>query len=71
MPYEYVINKLCEEFTKEQLAEQLLTYKELTAMYKKDNEELRKDNDSLMYLIAKYSIYEEGKHENSRSKSKH
>lgn len=59
MPYEYVVNKLCEDFTKEQLAEQLLTYKELASMYKEDNDTLRNANESLMYLIAKYQIEKE------------
>lgn len=57
--YEYAINEICKTFTKEQLAEQLLTHRELVSMYKKDNDTLRKDNESLMYLIAKYQVEKE------------
>ena len=57
--YLYQLENLCNEFTPKQLAEQVLTYKELAAMYKKDNDVLRNANESLMYLIAKYQIKEE------------
>ncbi len=57
--YEYTINELCKTFTKEQLAEQLLTHRELASIYKNDNDTLRNANESLMYLIAKYHIEKE------------
>ena len=54
--YEYTVRKMCEEQTKDELAEKVLTYMELANMYKKDNDMLRQANESLMYLIAKYNI---------------
>ena len=64
----FAVNELCKTFTKEQLAEQVIAQRELAGMYRKDNDKLRKDNDSLLYLIAKYQTYEEGRNENHRNK---
>jgi hypothetical protein len=56
MVYERAIRELTDNLTERQLAEQILTYRELVNMYKKDNDVLRQANESLMYLIAKYNI---------------
>ena len=56
MVYERAIRELTDNLTERQLAEQILTYKELANTYKKDNDMLRQANESLMYLIAKYNI---------------
>jgi hypothetical protein len=61
--WKFAINELCKTFTKEQLAEQVISQRELAAMYRKDNDVLRNANESLMYLIAKYQIEEEQKHD--------
>ena len=46
-----------------EVADQIITYKELVAMYKKDNDVLRNANESLMSLIAKYQNKEEQKYD--------
>lgn len=66
--WNFAVNELCKTFTKEQLAEQVISQRELIGTYRKDNDKLRKDNESLLYLIGKYSIYEEGRNENHRNK---
>ena len=66
--WNFAVNELCKTFTKEQLAEQVIAQRELIGTYRKDNDKLRKDNESLLYLIGKYSIYEEGRNENHRNK---
>ncbi len=53
---EYSIKRLCEEYSKELLAEKFLIEQELRILYTGDNNELRKENESLKYLIAKYSM---------------
>ena len=56
--YDYTIKKLVEMYSKERLAEKFTMQQEVCEMYKKDNDELRKENESLKYLISKYRLAE-------------
>lgn len=50
------INTLCQKYTQSHLAELLLNEQETNSLLKRDNDELRSENETLKYLIAKYNI---------------
>ena len=54
--FEYQVRELENQLSKDELAKALVTTRELAEMYKQDNDALRKENNSLKYLIAKYRI---------------
>lgn len=58
--YEAQVRGLCDEHTKEQLAEMVLNFKKTLKMCVDDNESLRKEISTLQYLIAKYEVDKEG-----------
>ncbi|MBQ9701348.1 MAG: hypothetical protein IJV71_12100 [Lachnospiraceae bacterium] len=57
--YEYEIKELCAKYSPEELADQVIMYRGSYFTYQKDNNELRKENESLRYLIAKYNMEKE------------
>jgi hypothetical protein len=52
--YEFHIKELCEKYTQKQLAELLDGYIKTNSLLKEDNDNLRSENETLRYLIAKY-----------------
>ena len=54
--YEFHIKELCEKYTQKQLAELLNDYIRTNLLLKSDNDDLRSENETLRYLIAKYNI---------------
>lgn len=52
--YEFHIKELCEKYTQKQLAELLDGYIKTNSLLKEDNDNLRAENETLRYLIAKY-----------------
>lgn len=52
--YEFHIKELCEKYTQKQLAELLDGYIKTNLLLKEDNDDLRAENETLRYLIAKY-----------------
>lgn len=61
--YEYAIKELCAKYSPEELADQVIRYRDSYFTYQKDNNELRKENESLRYLIAKCNLEETEKTE--------
>ena len=57
--FESEVRKIARDLKPKELAKQLLTYKELANVYKRDNDTLRQANESLMYLIAKHNVEHE------------
>lgn len=57
--YEFEVNNLCKTYTYKQLAELYLNMKGMYAVLKADNSNLRSENETLRYLIAKYGIEKE------------
>lgn len=53
--YEFHIKELCEKYTQKQLAELLDGYIRTNTLLKEDNDDLRAENETLRYLIAKYN----------------
>lgn len=57
--YRFHINTLCEKYTPSQLAELLLNEQNTNLLLRNDNGDLRSENETLKYLIAKYNIQTE------------
>ena len=51
--FNHEVKRLCDSYTKEQLAEQIITNRALIKSYRETNDELRKEAESLAYLISR------------------
>lgn len=56
--YEYELKRLVETHSKTELAEQIISQREVAHAYYNDNVNLRAENESLRYLIGKYRMGE-------------
>lgn len=54
--YEFTISRICEEYTQKEIAGLYVNYQEMYHHIREDNDSLRKENETLKYLIAKYRI---------------
>ena len=54
--FELQVQTLEKELSKTELAKALITTREVSEVFKKDNDELRKENKRLRYIIAKYNM---------------
>lgn len=63
--YEFKLDGLCKEHTNKELAELCIGYEKAYDAIKQDNDVLRKENETLRYLIAKHWIEKENEHESN------
>ena len=57
--WEKLVANLCEKFTKEELAECVISNTKSVEFVRKDNDALRAENEMLKRIIAKYEISHE------------
>lgn len=57
--YKFYVDDLMKKYTKEQLADLYIGEKMTNRTLRDDNSDLRSENETLRYLIAKYQIGKE------------